>query len=348
MWIIRRYITREFILYFLTCLLSLVFIAVVFAALAELKSLEKENGHELFLDAILSGIPLLIEIITPISVLLATVLTFISLSRSSEVIAMMAAGVSLVKMVAPILVAGAVIGFLGYLNQSYLAPLWGADERTSMVDSTPKNNSWQFFKGKLYYFSGLQSEKQLVSGSKIIEFNDKHRINRITSLKHLSATDGNWHADERVDIKIDKNKAEQRIKSKTVYAEETFPVVFKKELKHPKYSDFQALITEIKLKRQGAVNYEMDLFALYQKIGSMLSIFVMILLALPFSLYAGKKSNVRLGIVVSVVMGFCFWLIDQILVAFNSAGLLPGVFAAFGANILFTFLAMVLIYSRRV
>ena len=140
MWIIRRYILKEFIFYFLSCLLSLIFIAVVFAALAELKTLDGENGQKLFMEAILSGIPLLIEIITPISVLLATILTFISLSKSSEVIAMMAAGVSLAKMVFPVFAAGCVIGLFGYLNQSYLAPLWGADERTSMVDSTPVNN----------------------------------------------------------------------------------------------------------------------------------------------------------------------------------------------------------------
>ena len=120
MWIIRRYILREFVIYFLSCLLSLIFIAVVFAALSELKTLDMENGQRLFVEAILSGIPLLIEIISPISVLLATILTFISLSKSSEVIAMMAAGVSLAKMVFPIFAAGCVIGYSVILIKAIL------------------------------------------------------------------------------------------------------------------------------------------------------------------------------------------------------------------------------------
>ncbi len=348
MWIIKRYISREFIIYFLSCLLSLVFIAVVFAALAELKTLDMENGQQLFLDAILSGIPLLIEIITPISVLLATVLTFISLSKSSEVIAMMAAGVSLVKMVMPIFAAGVVIGLFTYLNQSYLAPLWGSDERTSMVDSTPTNNSWQFFQGKLYYFSGLASKKNVVNSSRVFEFDNRNRINKISNYSQLKIENENWKAKAGQDIVISGNRANSEGSRRKIFREEDFPVVFKKELKHPKYSDISAIITEIKLKQEGAVNYEADLFALYQKIADILSIFVMILLALPFSLYAGKKSNVRMGIVISVVMGFCFWLIGQIFISFNSANLMSTEIAAFGANIMFTALALFLIYFRRV
>lgn len=348
MWIIRRYIAREFIVYFLSCLLSLVFIAMVFAALAELQVLEKENGQRLFLDAILSGIPLLIEIITPISVLLATVLTFISLSRSSEVIAMMAAGVSLARMVLPVFAAGAVIGTLSYLNQSYLAPAWGADERTSMVDSTPTNNSWQFYQGKLYYFSGLVSRDQTVKKSRIFEFDNQHQINRVSRFQRLTRKNGAWQAESGSDLVVRGKEVEYRAGSSKRFHDKSFPTVFKKELKHPKYTDISALITEIRLKQQGSVNYEGDLFALYQKVAAVLSIFVMILLALPFSLYSARKANVRMGIVVSIIMGFCFWLIDQIFISFNSAGLMPLELSAFGANILFMLLALILIYLRRV
>ncbi|MFH2130293.1 MAG: LptF/LptG family permease [bacterium] len=348
MWIVQRYISREFIVYFLSCLLSLIFIAVVFAALSELKTLEKEDGQRLFLEAIRSGIPLLIEIITPISVLLATVLTFISLSKSSEIIAMMAAGISLQKMVFPIFIAGSLIGWFGYLNQSYLAPLWGADERTSMVDSTPVNNSWQFYQGRLFYFAHLMSKKQRVQSSRVFEFDDHHQIRRILTFEQLKNANGTWQAESGREINISQNRVVSKTRQTNVFPQEEFPVVFKRELNHPKYSDFSALMTEINLKRMGSVNFEADLFALYQKIAAILSVFVMILLALPFSLYTGKKSNVRMGIVLSMVMGFSFWLIDQIFISFNSAGLMPSELAAFGANILFTLLALLLIYLRRV
>ncbi len=348
MWIIRWYISREFIVYFFSCLLSLIFIAVVFAALAELETLEKENGRQLFLDAILSGVPLLIEIITPISVLLATVLTFVTLSKSSETIAMMAAGISLTSMVLPIFLASAVIGAFSYFNQSYLAPMWGADARTSMVDSTPVNNAWQFYQGKLYYFSGLVPVNKMVKGSRVFEFDKQHQVSKISKFRKLSSVNGYWHAKGGSEITIIDQKVFMRKGQKTRFREETFPIVFKKELKHPKYSDYASLINEIKLKRQGSVNYEADLFALYQKTAAIISIFIMVLLALPFSLYAGKKSNVRMGIVVSMILGFSFWLIDQIFISFNGAGLLSPEIAAFGANMLFALLALLLIYLRRV
>ena len=348
MWIIRRYILKEFIVYFLSCLLSLIFIAVVFAALAELKTLDRVDGQRLFFEAILSGIPLLIEIITPISVLLATILTFISLSKSSEVIAMMAAGVSLVKMVIPIIAAGCVIGLFGYLNQSYLAPLWGADERTSMVDSTPVNNSWQFYQGRLFYFSGLITKKNRVESSRIFEFDDRHQISKVKYYKQLNLESELWRVKDGRKVEIFENKPTIRPSSEITIQKNSFPFVFKKELNHPKYASFSDIIMEIHLKRQGAVNYEADLFALYQKIAAIMSIFVMIMLALPFSLGSGRKSNVRLGIVFSIILGFCFWLIDQIFISFNSAGLMSAEIAAFGANFLFAMLAISFIYWQRV
>jgi len=346
--IIRRYILREFIVYFLSCLLSLIFIAVVFAALSELKTLDKENGGVLFTEAILSGIPLLIEIITPISVLLATILAFISLSKSSEIIAMMAAGVSLSKMVFPIFVAGCVIGLLGYLNQSYLAPYWGADKRTSMVDSTPVNNSWQFYQGRLFYFSGLAAKKKSVQSSRVFEFDNHHKIRKIKDYKQLKLEKRIWQAQSGREVEVNNNSVFDRISPRNSFTDNEFPFVFKKELNHPKYSDFSDIITEINLKRQGSVNYEGDLFAFYQKVAAIISIFVMILLALPFSLSSDRKSNVRMGIVLSIILGFSFWLVDQIFASFNSAGLVSAELAAFGANLLFTLLALSLIYYRRI
>jgi lipopolysaccharide export system permease protein len=345
--IIGRYISREFVIYFLTCFLSLLFIALVFAALAELGLLDREDGWNRFVEVMLSGIPLLIEIITPVSVLLATVLTFSTLSRSSEIIAMMAAGVGTMRMVTPVLIIGSVIGLLAYFNQSYLAPLWGADERVSMVRSATPEATWQFYQGRLFHLSGLSGRQQTVEQGRIYEFDDAHRLKRISVVKRVALQEGYWRSNDRHLIELSGSVVRRLDAEPLQVLVDDFPVVFKKEIRHPKYSDFQALVTEIQLKRRGAVSYDADLFALYQKLAGLLAFYVMILLALPFSLHAGKGSSVRTGIVVSVVFGFVFWLIDQILISLHGAGGFPAILSAFGANFLFTALAFLLIRLRR-
>ncbi|MCP4751657.1 MAG: YjgP/YjgQ family permease [Proteobacteria bacterium] len=347
--ILGRYITREFIGFFFACLLSLVLIAIIFATLAELDNLEKDDGLKLFLDAILSGIPLLIEIVTPVSVLLATVLTFISLSKSLEVVAMMAAGVGLWRIVFPILLVGGVISFLLYINQSYLAPRWGADKRTIISSSMPAKSTWQFYKGRLFFFSGLSPTRQEVDTGKIFDFDSRHRVRKIDTLEGLRLNEKTWKVKSQRRIRVFEESVFQKrtVKTESI-REDRFPVVFKKEIPNPKYSDFSAILTEIKIKKMGAVNYEDDLFALYQKISDLLSIFVMILLALPFSLYSGRDSNVRSGIVLSVVMGFTFWLVNQIFISLKSTGLMINEVSAFGANVIFFSIAFSLIYLRRI
>lgn len=343
-----RYIAREFIAYFLSCLLSLVFISLVFAALAEIELLGQEDGFNIFIDSLLSGIPLLIEIIAPISVLIATILTYISLSKSSESVAMMAAGVSLFQLVRPILLVGTAICLFLYFNQSYLAPWWGADKRSGVVRITEKSNIWRFYQGKLFFFKGISSRRKVVKKSKTFEFQEGHEIHAINDRYQLRLVESKWESTNGDKTLFNhKNLIRHQSGSKVIRAD-SFPVVFNKELSHPKYSDFSSIISEIRIKLQGAVNYEDDLFALYQKLASFFSIYIMILLALPFSLYSGRDTSVRSGIVISIILGFTYWLMDQIFISLNGTGLISIEISAFGANVIFMSLSVFLIYFKKI
>ena len=157
MGILRKYIIKEFLYYFLICFLSFILIAVLFSILTELDILGKENGLRLFIEAILAGIPLIVEITLPISVLLATNLTFISLNKSLEITAMMAAGVSYFQMLLPLIITGALISSLSYFNQSYLTVWWKADKHLKIKGAASQENFWQFYKGRLFFFSQVST-----------------------------------------------------------------------------------------------------------------------------------------------------------------------------------------------
>lgn len=344
--IIDRYIAKEFIIFFLVCALSLIVIATAFAALAEMPSLQKENGTEIFLQAILSGIPLLIEVVTPISVLLATVLTFISLSKTSEVIAMMTAGISTFRLVMPIMISVLGLVILLYLNQSYLAPSLGADERASLVKKKSNDDVWQFYNGDLFHFTIVDKREKSVREVSRYSFDTDNRIDRITIYEGADFS-SIWTVEAVRKVNLGPGSIHQEIERGKTFEKGAFPVVFKEEIKVPKYSSFIQLFNEISIKSEGAVPFQRELFAVYQKVSGMLSVFVMVLLALPFSIYGGRSSNVRTGIVISVVLGFIFWLVDQLLVSFSDSVAIPLLISAFGANVLFIALAVSLILLKR-
>ena len=342
--LLGNYILKEYVKFFFVCLLSLVVVAIVFAAIPELDKLDSENGLTHFVESILSGIPLLIEVITPISVLLSTLLTFLSLQRSSEIVAMSAAGFSRIKMVSPIMLFGIIIGILVYFNQSYLAPMWGADERTSIVKPNSTISTWRFFKGQLYYFSGVSLKTNEVASSTVFQFGPDHAINQIDSYFDLILNQNQWKSSQNsTQIKLGENSFLRTTKTFITTEEGQFPVVFKKEIPYPKYTNFTDLLYGIFDKRAGAVNYENDLFALYQKAAAIFAVFIMILLAIPFSLFSHKESNIRGSVVSAVVLGLIYFLVDQVFLSMNQAQAIPIEISAFGANIVFFILIMFLI-----
>ena len=91
---------------------------------------------------------------------------------------------------------------------------------------------------------------------------------------------------------------------------------------------------------------EKTIFAFYQKLASLLGVFVMILLALPFSLFSGRAANVRMGIVLAIILGFVFWLIEQIGAGLFDAKILGAFPAAFTGDFIFIVLALVLIKRK--
>ncbi|MBU3916830.1 LptF/LptG family permease, partial [bacterium] len=268
-------------------------------------------------------------------------------SKSSEIIAMMAAGVSLFHLVFPVFLIGSLVAGFTYSNQSYLAPMLGSDKRTGFTRSRSEHSVWQFADGKLYHFSEPSIKTKEIRKGLTFFFDQEHQIKQIQSSKGLRLKDKSWQMDEANEIAFSSDEVINNILPLNSIPENKLPFVFKKELSHPKYSSFSEIISEIIIKQQGAINYKSDVFALYQKIAGILSVFTMVLLALPFSLYAGRSVNVRTGIVVSIVMGLVFWLTDQILISLNSTGTLLPEISAFGANILFVVLALILIRLKR-
>ena len=339
------YISREFIVYFLSCSFSLVFVAVAFMALSELDKLDAEGWNE-FLKATLTGIPLLIEIVVPISVLLATIITYITLSRTSEIVAMMSAGVSYLQLLLPLAICCIFVASFYYFNQSYLAPWWGADKLTNIVGSVLKENIWRFYKGELFYFHSVSKTHRTAKIGKKFSFTQDFSLQQIEEFYNLKQESDHWKFENNRIIRFEQKRIVPSIRNGRTLATEAVPEIFEQELANPKYSNFSDIYVQIGIKKEGGLNYQDDIFAIYQKIAGLMAIFVMLMLALPFSLFSSRSSNVRVGIVLSVVLGFVFWLVDQIFLTLYHAQLLLAEFAAFGSNALFLGLAILLLHLR--
>ncbi|MDH5560437.1 MAG: LptF/LptG family permease, partial [Deltaproteobacteria bacterium] len=201
--LLNRYILMDFITYFMACFLSILSIAVTFFILAELGTLNRDDGLLLFIDNILQSVPLIIEIIIPISVLLGTVITFVLLSKSSEITAMISAGVSHVQLLKPVLLFAVVICGFTYVNQSYLAPWWGSDTKMNIVSGKSEESIWRFYRGQIFYFKNPKKYIKKVDQGRIYRFNPDNGIAETEIMSHLKQTGSQWNIQSGVKISQD-------------------------------------------------------------------------------------------------------------------------------------------------
>ncbi|NTU97712.1 MAG: YjgP/YjgQ family permease, partial [Chlorobiaceae bacterium] len=111
--IIDRYILKSHLLPFGYAFLIIVFILILqfFTVFAE-RFIGKGIGFSTIIELILLQSVWMIGLAVPMAVLVATVLTFAALTTTSEMTVFRASGISLYRLMAPVLVAGLVLSGL--------------------------------------------------------------------------------------------------------------------------------------------------------------------------------------------------------------------------------------------
>ncbi len=103
--ILRDHILKEFFGVFMSCLLSLLFVFLLGRGLVQMADLVLNKNVDFFLilKILFYSFPFILIFIIPMSVLLAALVTFRKLSMDNEIMAMRASGISVLKIIKPLL-----------------------------------------------------------------------------------------------------------------------------------------------------------------------------------------------------------------------------------------------------
>ncbi|MBF0485316.1 MAG: LptF/LptG family permease [Candidatus Omnitrophica bacterium] len=138
--IIRNYILKECVVPFIMCLgvLTFVFLLGYLPQLAN-KVINKGVSLSAVTMALLYNIPVLLGFTLPIAALATIILTFGRLSSDNEIIAIRASGISLKRLLAPLIFIGAVMSlFLWILNDRVIPNAYNA-QRILLQETGSKN-----------------------------------------------------------------------------------------------------------------------------------------------------------------------------------------------------------------
>ncbi|MEM9292408.1 MAG: LPS export ABC transporter permease LptF [Acidobacteriota bacterium] len=291
--------------------------------------------------------------ISPIVILVTTLLTFSLLSRSNELTAFKALGVSLFRLSLPVIAMAFLVAAFNVYLQSEVLP--ASNQRVSALKDEIKgrkksartfqrlDRQWLFGQGRyVYHYVDYEPEEQKLNKLQVFEFDENLRLARrlYTTAARYQAEDGGWIFDSGWMVAFDGTRIE---------ALETFdeprlsdypetPEYFTAEIRPPKqlsYRELQSYIAD--LERRGSAHPELKV-ELHGKIAYPAISLVMVLVALPFAFRLGRHGALY-GIGLSVILGICFMALYIFFTTLGAAGALPPLLAVWSPNLVFALFA---------
>ncbi|HEX6176895.1 MAG TPA: LPS export ABC transporter permease LptG [Thermoanaerobaculia bacterium] len=288
----------------------------------------------------------------PISVLVATLVTFGLLSKNNEVTAAKSGGVSLYRLSLPIIVVAAVISVLAYFVLDFVLPYSNQrvatlkrqiEGKTPVSTAADQQRLWYLGQGRyLINFLSYNRERRELTQVQVFEFHPtEFRLTRRVYADRARWTgngwafEGGWMRSFPGEAAATFTPITQPV---TLFYRET-PEDFETEMKTPDQMTYAQLRSYIDtIKKTGYAADELTV-QLYSKTSWPVISLVMALIALPFAFRVGRRGALY-GIGIAMILGIFYWMIFAIFTKFGEVGNLPALLSAWSANILFAIAAV--------
>lgn len=352
--ILDGYVVREFTNVFALVLSGFVLLMLVFTFFELVGDILRNHIPLTTVGAYLVNLtPSMIYSIAPLAVLIAVLVTFGVLNRNSEIVAMKATGISLYRLVIPIVSISAILALSLLLFDEFYLPQ--ANRRQEQLRSTIKGRPPQTFlhpeqkwifgqqdpggPGRIFYYQFFDPDRNEFANLSVFEF-DPHTFalsRRIFAGKVFwDADKGSWRFQNGWERKFSgSNQTEYREFINTTFPEiREEPGYFKKESLQSQEMNFGQLEGYIRDLRQSGFDTMRLRVALWHKLAYPLVAIIMAVLAIPFALSMGRRGSLT-GIAVAIAVALAYWVIDGLFGAMGNVNYLPAPLAAWSSDVLF-------------
>ena len=352
--ILDWYLLREFSTMFLMVQSSIVLILLVFTFFDLMGDILRNHAPLSMVGAYLLNLtPSMVYQSTPLSVLIATLVTFGGLNRTSELTAMKATGISLYRLVIPVVAIGAILGAaLFAFDQSYLPQ---ANRRQEALRNTIKgrpaqttlhpDQKWIFGAQqpgqpeRIFYYQFFDQDANAFANMTVFEFDPAS----FAVTRRIFASRVVWNADEHAwnfENGWVRNWQGQAFTGFRPFLLADFPEIsegpgyFKKENLQSQEMNYGQLQHYINDLRQSGFDTMRLRVQLYHKLAYPLVSIIMTILAVPFAVSMGRRGSLT-GLATAIGIAISYWVIAGLFDAMGSVNYLPPTLAAWSPDILF-------------
>jgi len=355
--ILDDYVLRDFALYFAMIVAAFLLLLLVFTLFELLSDILRNQVSPLTVgEYLLNVAPYFLYSTTPLSMLLAVLVTFGLLQRSNEITAIKATGISLYRIVVPVLIASTLVAGVLFLSDQLYLPYTNKrqDALRNRIKGKPAqtylrpDRKWIFGQhSDIYYYQFFDPDRDVFGGVSVFQF-DPHTFqitHRITADRaHWSDSMGRWVYEQGWERSLSGSAIESYRKfDAATYPElAEAPAYFKKEIKQSSEMSYEELRRYIHDLEQSGFDVVRLRVQLQKKIAYPLITLVMAILAIPFALSAGKRSALT-GVATAIGIGVVYWTINGLFEAMGNLSQLPPAVAAWSPDLVFGFIGGYLI-----
>jgi LPS export ABC transporter permease LptG/LPS export ABC transporter permease LptF len=353
--ILDGYILREFVGMFLLVLAGFVLLLIVFTFFDLVGDILRNHpGLTIVGEYLLNLTPYLIYQIEPLAVLIAALVTFGLLNRNSEIVAIKATGISLYRLVVPIVAIALCMAVCLFLFAQYYLPQANRRQEAlrNIIKGRPPqtylnpNEKWMFGQkplpgepGRIFNYEFFDPDSNRFANLSVFEFDPT----TFQLTRRISARRAVW--DDKTHGWLFQNGWVRDIEGANVtayraFVETSFPEIhagpdyFKKEDLQSQEMNFGQLDHYIRDLRQSGFDTKRLSIQLWDKVSYPMIAVVMALLAIPFALSMGRRNSLT-GVAMAIALALAYWVINLLFEAMGNVNYLPAVMAAWSADVLF-------------
>ena len=347
--ILDDYVLRDFTIYLLMIASSFLMLLLVFTLFELLGDILRNQISPLVVGEYLLNVsPYFIYSITPLSILLAVLVTFGLMQRANEIIAIKATGISIYRIIVPVLLASTLLAAgLFFFDQLYLPHAnKRQDALRNLIKGKPAqtylnpDRKWIFGENStIYYYQFFDPDRDQFGNLSVFQF-DPATFDLTT---RVYADRAHW--EDRLQRWVYTQGWERELRGPAIVNYRTFdvatfaslnepPTYFKKEVTPSSEMNYEELRRYIRDLQQSGFDVVRLRVQLHQKFAYPVVTLVMAVLAIPFAMSGGKRGAIT-GVAVAVGIAVVYRITSGLFEAMGNASQLPPVLAAWSPDLIF-------------
>jgi len=352
--IINRYMMRNIHQGSLLVLFVLVSLGLFFILIGQLDDIGRGNYSLLHVvEYVALRVPGKVVDFMPLAVLLGTILSLGSLASNSEIVAMQAAGLSVLQLLRAALQAAVMLALLSFLLADWVVPISetsAREIRSSAINATPalraKKGLWVKDKNQVVYIKELLP-KGVARSVEIYQLDEQGRLVSTLAAQSAIPTSEQW---------LLKQVKQSIIGGPTVRTFDYDEMIYSGNISHqllealmiePRQMSSSDLYAYLVFLDENNLDSSAAALTFWRKIVAPFTVLVMCVLGVPFVLGSQRQNNTGSRLMIGILLGLTYVVAERLMIQLGSRIDINPFINAISPGLLFLALAIYLLIKKQ-